>query len=159
MRKYGYTDCRSALPLWLILCSCLALMILHPPASAQVTGSINGTVVDTTQAAIPGAKLVLTNTQTGDTRQLTSSEQGFFNFADLPRGEYTIKVNAQGFRELEVFRLIGEGRSTRQIAGELHLSVRTVEAYREYIKGKLNLKNAAELTQYATSWVQREIPT
>lgn len=59
-------------------------------------------------------------------------------------------------RELEVFRLIGEGRSTRQIAGELHLSVRTVEAYREYIKGKLNLKNATELVQHAFHWVHHE---
>lgn len=56
-------------------------------------------------------------------------------------------------RELEVFRMIGEGRSTRQIAEELHLSVRTVEAYREYIKEKLNLKNATELVQHAFQWV------
>jgi DNA-binding NarL/FixJ family response regulator len=55
-------------------------------------------------------------------------------------------------RELEVFRMIGEGRSTRQIAEELHLSVRTVEAYREYIKEKLNLKNATELVQHAFQW-------
>lgn len=59
-------------------------------------------------------------------------------------------------RELEVFRLIGEGRSTRQIAAELHLSVRTVEAYREYIKSKLNLKNATELVQHAFHWVHHE---
>jgi DNA-binding NarL/FixJ family response regulator len=56
-------------------------------------------------------------------------------------------------RELEVFRMIGEGRSTRQIAEELHLSVRTVEAYREYIKEKLNLRNATELVQQAFQWV------
>jgi len=59
-------------------------------------------------------------------------------------------------RELEVFRLIGEGRSTRQIAAELHLSVRTVEAYREYIKDKLNLKNSTELVQHAFHWVHHE---
>jgi len=59
-------------------------------------------------------------------------------------------------RELEVFRLIGEGHSTRQIAGELHLSVRTVEAYREYIKAKLNLKNSTELVQHAFHWVHHE---
>jgi DNA-binding NarL/FixJ family response regulator len=59
-------------------------------------------------------------------------------------------------RELEVFRLIGEGRSTRQIAGQLHLSVRTVEAYREYIKGKLGLKNSTELVQHAFHWVHHE---
>jgi DNA-binding NarL/FixJ family response regulator len=62
-------------------------------------------------------------------------------------------------RELEVFRMIGEGRSTRQIAEELHLSVRTVEAYREYIKEKLNLKNATELIQHAFQWVHNgELP-
>ncbi len=60
-------------------------------------------------------------------------------------------------RELQVFRLIGEGRSTRQIAGELHLSVRTVEAYREYIKEKLSLKNSTELVQHAFHWVHQEI--
>src|SRR5437867_944701 len=59
-------------------------------------------------------------------------------------------------RELEVFRLIGEGCSTRQIAGQLHLSVRTVEAYREYIKTKLSLKNATELVQHAFHWVHHE---
>ena len=59
-------------------------------------------------------------------------------------------------RELEVFRLIGEGHSTRQIAEELHLSVRTVEAYREYIKDKLNLKNSTELVQHAFHWVHHE---
>lgn len=59
-------------------------------------------------------------------------------------------------RELEVFRLIGEGRSTRQIATDLHLSVRTVEAYREYIKTKLNLRNATELVQHAFHWVHHQ---
>jgi len=62
-------------------------------------------------------------------------------------------------RELEVFQLIGQWKKTREIADELHLSIKTIEYYREQIKRKLNLKNAAELTQYATSWVQREIPT
>ena len=56
-------------------------------------------------------------------------------------------------RELEVFRLLGEGRGTRQIAADLRLSVRTVEAYREYIKDKLDLKNATELVQHAFQWV------
>jgi DNA-binding NarL/FixJ family response regulator len=60
-------------------------------------------------------------------------------------------------RELQVFRLIGEGHSTRQIAAELHLSVRTVEAYREYIKSKLNLKNATELVQHAFHWVHHKV--
>ncbi len=56
-------------------------------------------------------------------------------------------------RELEVFRLIGKGRGTRQIAEELHLSVKTVESYYAHIKEKLTLKNARELVQRAVQWV------
>lgn len=61
-------------------------------------------------------------------------------------------------RELEVLQLIGQWKGTRQIAAELHLSVKTIEYYREQIKKKLSLKNAAELTQFATSWVGRGKP-
>ena len=52
------------------------------------------------RSAIAGASLTLTNTQTGETRQVVSSDQGYFNFTDLARGEYTIKITAPGFREL-----------------------------------------------------------
>ncbi|HTL54877.1 MAG TPA: response regulator transcription factor [Candidatus Limnocylindrales bacterium] len=62
-------------------------------------------------------------------------------------------------RELEVFQLIGRWKKTSEIAQELHLSIKTIEYYREQIKRKLNLKNSAELTQHATAWVQRELPT
>jgi len=55
-------------------------------------------------------------------------------------------------RELEVFRLIGNGHSTRQIAEELHLSVKTIESHRAHIKEKLNLKSAMELVQHAIQW-------
>jgi DNA-binding NarL/FixJ family response regulator len=61
-------------------------------------------------------------------------------------------------REMEVFQLIGQWKKTKEIAQELHLSVKTVEYYREQIKRKLNVKNAPELTHYATSWVQRQPP-
>jgi DNA-binding NarL/FixJ family response regulator len=60
-------------------------------------------------------------------------------------------------RELDVFQLIGRWKRTGQIATELHLSVKTIEYYREQIKRKLNLSTAAELTQCATTWAQREL--
>ena len=62
-------------------------------------------------------------------------------------------------REMEVFQLIGRWKKTKDIAQELHLSIKTIEYYREQIKRKLSLKSAAELTHYATLWVQRESPT
>lgn len=52
-------------------------------------------------------------------------------------------------RELQVFELIGAGKSTHQIAATLHINASTVETYRARIKNKLNLKNALELHQYA----------
>jgi DNA-binding NarL/FixJ family response regulator len=78
------------------------------------------------------------------------------------RGQKDIQespVKSLSDREMEVFRLIGQWKKTREIAGELHLSIKTIEYYREQIKRKLNLKDAGELTQYATSWVQREVPS
>jgi len=59
-------------------------------------------------------------------------------------------------RELEVFRLIGQGFKTHQISEKLFLSVKTVETYRENIKSKLNLANATELRQHAIEWVHGE---
>ena len=52
-------------------------------------------------------------------------------------------------RELEVLRLLGQAMSTRQIATELHLSVKTIESHRAHLKQKLNLKTGADLIQYA----------
>lgn len=55
-------------------------------------------------------------------------------------------------RELEVFRLIGEGFSTTEIAGRLFLSPKTVETHREHIKQKLNLTQKGELLRRAVQW-------
>jgi DNA-binding NarL/FixJ family response regulator len=55
-------------------------------------------------------------------------------------------------RELEIFRLIGEGHGTRKIADELHLSVKTVESHQAHIKDKLALKTGRELVQHAIEW-------
>ena len=55
-------------------------------------------------------------------------------------------------RELEVFQLTGRGMSTRQIADELHVSFKTVQAFHARIKDKLNLANATELLREAIRW-------
>jgi DNA-binding NarL/FixJ family response regulator len=59
------------------------------------------------------------------------------------------RLSALSDRELEVFRLIGDGRSTRQIAEELHISIKTVETYQAHIKDKLSLRSGRELVQHA----------
>ncbi len=62
-------------------------------------------------------------------------------------------VESLSDRELEVFRLIGLGRSTRNIAAQLHLSIHTIETHRENIRAKLNLQSGTELMQRAVQWV------
>lgn len=60
-------------------------------------------------------------------------------------------------RELEVFELIGHGKTTREIAGLLNLSVKTVDSHRMHIKDKLAIKTAPELVQRAVHYVESEI--
>jgi DNA-binding NarL/FixJ family response regulator len=57
-------------------------------------------------------------------------------------------------RELEVFELTGRGLSTREIAGQLRIDVKTVDTYRARIREKLNLKSSSELLQLAIRWNQ-----
>lgn len=73
-------------------------------------------------------------------------------FAHGPAGPKSSPLVGLTDRELEIFRLIGEGHSTRQIANELHLSVKTIESHQAHIKEKLALRNARELVQHAIQW-------
>lgn len=57
-------------------------------------------------------------------------------------------------RELEIFRLIGQGLSSKEIAVQLAISIKTVGTYRERIKEKLDLKNSGELLRHAVIWVE-----
>jgi len=58
-------------------------------------------------------------------------------------------------RELHVYRLIGAGLATKQVAVALHLSIKTIETYRENLKAKLSLANAAALVRSAKDWVNQ----
>jgi DNA-binding NarL/FixJ family response regulator len=57
-------------------------------------------------------------------------------------------------RELEIVNLIGHGMLTREIAAQLHVSIKTVETHRAHIKDKLNLRNATQLVQFCVRWVE-----
>jgi DNA-binding NarL/FixJ family response regulator len=69
------------------------------------------------------------------------------------RDETSSPIELLSDRELQVFKLLGSGFGTRQVADKLNVSIKTVEAYRANIKEKLNLKGSAELVQHAIHWV------
>jgi len=59
-------------------------------------------------------------------------------------------------REVQVLNLIGRGKTTREIAGDLNLSVKTVESHRQRIKKKLSLDSSSRLVQFAVNWYARQ---
>lgn len=71
-------------------------------------------------------------------------------------GEVASPVESLSDREMEVFQLLGNGYSTRQIAERLNLSVKTIDSYREHLKLKLNLETGADLIRYAIQWVKTQ---
>ena len=78
----------------------LALAIFAPLAiQAQTTGSLSGTVTDPNGAVVPGAKVELKKFGTGESRSTTTADNGVFNFQNLAPGEYSLTVEASGFKK------------------------------------------------------------
>ncbi len=73
-------------------------------------------------------------------------------FTNAVRENNTLPLDLLSDRELEVFKLIGEGLSSQQIAESIMLSLSTVETYRQRIKSKLNIQGSNELIRSAVQW-------
>jgi len=78
--------------------------------------------------------------------------------AKKPRGSDS-PIQALSDREFEIFQEVGRGKSTREIAEQLHLSPKTVDVHRAHIKEKLGLKDVTALVRYAVRWLETQIPT
>jgi hypothetical protein len=96
---------------------CLFLTIvvgLSQRSTAQQTlGSLNGTVVDTTGAAISGATVTVSDASINVTQTTTTQGSGFFQIFNLPIGTYTVKVSQQGFEVTAVEGIrVQEARAT-----------------------------------------------
>jgi DNA-binding NarL/FixJ family response regulator len=72
-----------------------------------------------------------------------------------PRGS-TSPIEKLSDREFEVFRMLGSGKSTKEVAEALHLSPKTVDVHRGRIKEKLGLKDASSLIHHAVRWVETQ---
>jgi len=72
-------------------------------------------------------------------------------------GLTTTPIGTLTNRELEIFRLIGCGNINKEIARQLHLSLRTIEAHREHIKRKLNLASSTALNLMAVRWENQQV--
>lgn len=84
------------------------------------------------------------------------SERLVFKAIQSLEGGMGSPVDKLSDRELEVLQLLGRGFGTREIANELHLSVKTIETHRAHIKEKLGFKDAGEMVRFAIDWVAQE---
>jgi len=84
------------------------------------------------------------------------SERLVFKAIQSLEGGMGSPVDKLSDRELEVLQLLGKGFGTREIANELHLSVKTIETHRAHIKEKLGFKDAGEMVRFAIDWVAQE---
>jgi DNA-binding NarL/FixJ family response regulator len=105
------------------------------------------------QTVLSGLRKVLTGDVAVSPR---FGEQLIYKVVESGRLGEPSPIDALTDRELEILNLVGAGRSSRQIAADLHLSTKTVESHRLHIKDKLGLKSAAELVRFSVEWVNRD---
>jgi DNA-binding NarL/FixJ family response regulator len=83
-------------------------------------------------------------------------EKMLHRFVNKKREGMVFSIDTLSDREMEVFQLIGNGYSTRQIAQKLGLSSKTIDSHREHLKLKLGLESGAELVRHAIQWTRTE---
>ncbi len=76
----------------------------------------------------------------------------FLNRLSGNNNQKTLSFELLSDRELEVFHYIGQGKTTKEIAFSLNLSIKTVETYKSHIKTKLQIKDSTELIHHAVEW-------
>ena len=108
----------------LVLCSTFFLCCAH----AQYRAGIQGTVTDPSGAVISGAKVAVTNQETGKTTEVTSSEVGFYSVTNIPPGPYTVSAEAPGFKK----QVVNDTVVTETVLG-LNLSLATGAASEQVV--------------------------
>jgi hypothetical protein len=106
MRTWTEELKRLATPRWLTL----ALLVLFAPymLAQETTGGLQGTVKDPTGAVVSGADVTVTTPTLIGSKETRTDAEGYFHFSNLPPGEYTIVVKAQGFESLKQSGLVIE---------------------------------------------------
>ena len=112
---------RSAL--WSFLTALIAALLLGPiSAHAQkITGTISGTVTDTSGAAVPGAVVTATNTATAQAFHATTDAQGNYTIAELPDSKYDVSISAGNFKEFRVQNAIVHVDTTTTVDAQLQV--------------------------------------
>lgn len=104
---------------------------------------------ETTKRIVAAVREVLQG-KFGISQDMATLFESKFSDGRIRTGELPVETLSD--RELEIFRLLGQGRDTRRISNMLHISLKTVQTYCRRIKEKLELENATELLREAIRW-------
>ena len=105
----------------LLAASCAALLMTCALWAQSERGTITGTIQDASGAVVPGAKVTLTNTQTGVTLAIPSNTEGEYTVPQLPVGIYTMKVEKNGFRPAMISGIVLNASMTVRADGKLEV--------------------------------------
>jgi DNA-binding NarL/FixJ family response regulator len=122
--------------------------VLHAGAAGYVNKeTATDEIIDAIRSVLKG-KVYLSEAMT---------ERMLLNAANVNQSRERSPLEKLSNRELEVFEMIGSGLSTKEIAEKIHLSVKTIETYRDNLKKKLNLDSGNELLRYAIQWMSEQV--
>ena len=159
-----------------VLCFLMAAGTLR----AQATGRVGGTVVDSSGAIVPGAKVDCSNIETGLSRSVDTNQDGIFEFPDLPIGQYQLVITKQGFRtekteqiplvtgqvvDLKISMQLGNVNQTVEVTGEAPLVESASSSIQQSVTVKqmqdlpLNGRNALQLTTLTPGTVLTNVGT
>jgi hypothetical protein len=109
------------------------LFVFLPTTHAQISGTITGSVADSSGAVVPGATVTLTNQDSRDRRVTVSNGEGYFSFGSVVPGTYSVKVEFKGFKTFDQKDLILQASDKRTVNATLEVGqttdVVTVEAH------------------------------
>src|ERR1700719_2741463 len=94
----------------------VAIVALHSwfsvPVYADLTGDVQGTVTDEAGGSVPGAKVTITNLQTGSVRVVFTNESGEFSAPQMEIGSYKVSIEKAGFKVFSQAAIVKSGEKT-----------------------------------------------
>ena len=105
----------------------IILFLATPALWASITGSIAGTVSDTSGAVMPGASVVARNTETGIETSTETNAAGFYSFPALPAGHYEVRIRQAGFEEYRQTGLVLDVNTALRVDAILKVGTVTQE--------------------------------
>ncbi len=126
-----------------VIAALLLFGIAGQSAFGQFLSGIEGTVTDTSGAAIPGAKVTITNTQLGVTQSATTDQSGYFHFNSIAASTYDIEAQLKGFQTWEQHNVVIEVGQTRTIAPTMEVGSVTQQVTVSATAASINLTSSS----------------